>query len=207
MDLYKYENELKKQNYKYIAGTDEAGRGSMAGPLVVAAVILPSDEIIEGLNDSKQLTSKKRAALYNEIIEKAIEYKIEIINVSEVDRLNVYQASKQGMEKCIQKMKSPVDFVLSDAIQLELEIPNLSLIKGDAKSASIAAASIIAKVTRDNIMIELAKKYPEYGFDKHKGYVTKHHLEMLELHGPTEIHRRSFAPVERALYKQTSFDL
>lgn len=207
MDLYKYENELKKQNYKYIAGTDEAGRGSMAGPLVVAAVILPSDEIIEGLNDSKQLTSKKRAALYNEIIEKAIEYKVEIINVSEVDRLNVYQASKQGMEKCIQKMKSPVDFVLSDAIQLELEIQNLSLIKGDAKSASIAAASIIAKVTRDNIMIELAKKYPEYGFDKHKGYVTKHHLEMLELHGPTEIHRRSFAPVERALYKQTSFDL
>lgn len=207
MDLYKYENELKKQNYKYIAGTDEAGRGSMAGPLVVAAVILPSDEIIEGLNDSKQLTSKKRAALYNEIIEKAIEYKVEIINVSEVDRLNVYQASKQGMEKCIQKMQSPVDFVFSDAIQLELEIPNLSLIKGDAKSASIAAASIIAKVTRDNIMIELAKKYPEYGFDKHKGYVTKHHLEMLELHGPTEIHRRSFAPVERALYKQTSFDL
>ena len=207
MDLYKYENELRSQNYKYIVGTDEAGRGTMAGPVVVAAVILPFDVKIEGINDSKQLTAKQRDKLYEKIIETAIEYSIEFIDVEDVDKLNVYEASRIGMINCIKKLKTPVDYVLTDAMKLELDIPCLSLIKGDAKSASIAAASILAKVSRDRYMIEISKKYPQYGFEKHKGYVTKYHLEMLEKYGPCEIHRKSFDPVKKVIQKQLSLDL
>lgn len=207
MDLYKYENELISQNYKYIVGTDEAGRGPMAGPLVVAAVVLPKDEKIEGLNDSKKLSKKKREILYQEIIAKAIDYSIECIDVESVDKLNVYQASKIGMINCINKLKVPVDYILTDAMKLDIGIPCLSLIKGDSLSASIAAASILAKVTRDNYMMEMAKKYPEYGFEKHKGYVTRYHLEKLNKYGPCEIHRKSFEPVRLASYKQTSLEL
>jgi len=207
MDLYKYENELRSQNYKYIVGTDEAGRGPMAGPVVVAAVILPFDVKIEGINDSKQLTAKQRDKLYEKIIETAIEYSIEFIDVEDVDKLNVYEASRIGMINCIKKLKTPVDYVLTDAMKLELDIPCLSLIKGDAKSASIAAASILAKVSRDRYMIEISKKYPQYGFEKHKGYVTKYHLEMLEKYGPCEIHRKSFDPVKKVIQKQLSLDL
>lgn len=197
--MYTYENELKKQGYKYIVGTDEVGRGPMAGPLVVACVILPDDEIIEGLNDSKKLTEKKREELSKIIKEKAIEYQIQYMSVEEVDELNVYEASRQAMIKCIRKLKHKVDYVLSDAMPLDFEYPCLSIIKGDSKSASIAAASIIAKVERDHYMVELAKQYPMYGFDKHKGYVTKAHLQAIEQYGVCEYHRISFAPVKKII--------
>lgn len=207
IDMYKYENELLTQGYKYIVGTDEAGRGPMAGPLVVAAVILPVGLRITGLNDSKKLSSKQRDKLYNDIINYAVDYSVEFISVEDVDAMNVYQASKNGMINCIRKLKTPVDYILSDAIPLGIDIPCNNIIKGDANSASIAAASIIAKVSRDRYMFEMAKKYPEYGFEKHKGYVTKFHLEMLELHGPCEIHRQSFEPVRRLSYRQIKLDI
>ncbi len=200
--MYEYENKLKEQGYKYIAGTDEVGRGPMAGPLVVACVILPEDEIIEGLNDSKKLTEKKREQLAKIIKEKAIEYQIQYMSVEEVDELNVYEASRQAMMKCIRKMKHKVDYVLSDAMPLDFEFPCLSIIKGDMKSASIAAASIIAKVERDHYMVELGKQYPMYGFEKHKGYVTKAHLQAINEYGICEHHRLSFAPVKEVILKK-----
>ncbi len=201
--MYQYENELKAQGYKYIVGTDEVGRGPMAGPLVVACVLLPEDEIIEGLNDSKKLSPKKREQLAKIIKEKAIEYQIQYMSVQEVDELNVYEASRQAMMKCIRKMKHQVDYVLSDAMPIDFEIPCLPIIKGDAKSASIAAASIIAKVERDHYMEELDKDFPMYGFKKHKGYVTKAHLEAISQYGICEHHRISFAPV-KAIYEKTN---
>lgn len=202
--MYEYENELKQKGYKYIVGTDEVGRGPMAGPLVVASVILPENEIIEGLNDSKKLTPKKREELAKIIKEKAIEYQIQYMTVKEVDELNVYEASRQAMIKCIRKMKHKIDYVLSDAMPLDFEYPCLSLIKGDSKSASIAAASIIAKVERDHYMDELDKDYPMYGFKKHKGYVTKMHLEAINEYGVCEHHRVSFAPVKAVLNKKNN---
>lgn len=206
-DIYKYENELWQKNYNYIVGTDEAGRGPMAGPLVVAAVVLPKDVKITGINDSKKLTAKKRDILYEEIIKIAVSYKIKIFDSDEVDNLNVYQASKLGMIECIKKIDVPVDYILTDAIPLDIGIDCLSLIKGDSLSASIAAASILAKVTRDRYMIEVAQQYPDYGFEKHKGYVTKYHLKMLDKYGPCPIHRKSFEPVRRVMYKQINFDI
>lgn len=202
--MYEYENELKQKGYKYIVGTDEVGRGPMAGPLVVASVILPENEIIEGLNDSKKLTPKKREELAKIIKEKAVEYQIQYMTVKEVDELNVYEASRQAMIKCIRKMKHKIDYVLSDAMPLDFEYPCLSLIKGDSKSASIAAASIIAKVERDYYMDELDKDYPMYGFKKHKGYVTKMHLEAINEYGVCEHHRVSFAPVKAVLNKKNN---
>lgn len=202
IDLYKYENELRACGYRYIVGTDEAGRGPMAGPLVVAACILPIDYTLEGLNDSKKLSAKKRESLFAAIIKEALEYHIEIIDVPEVDRLNVYQASKWGMEKCISKFQLPIDYVLSDAMPLNIPLEYLAIIKGDAKSASIAAASILAKVTRDHIMIELDALYPQYNFKQHKGYVTKQHLLALAENGACPIHRKSFAPVADVLRRK-----
>lgn len=198
-NLYEYEKRAYEQGYTNIAGTDEVGRGPMAGPLVAAAVILPKGLEIDGLNDSKKLTPKKREELYKIIKEKALEVEVTFIDVEEVDRLNVYQASKLAMTKCIEKMKHKVDFILTDAMNLDLDIPYLSLIKGDAKSASIAAASIIAKVERDHYMISIDEKYPQYGFKNHKGYVTKAHMEAIKKYGVTEVHRKSFAPVSEIL--------
>ncbi len=198
-DIYSYEDELTKKGYKYIAGTDEAGRGPMAGPLVVAAVILPNGYRLDKLDDSKKLTSKTRDELYDIIMRDALEVKVEIISVEDVDKLNVYMASKKGMTDCVLKFKLPVDFVLTDCMKLDIEIPFLDLVKGDSKSASIAAASIIAKVTRDRIMDKLDEEYPQYGFKKHKGYVTKYHLEMLEKYGVSDVHRKSFTPVKKYL--------
>ncbi len=200
-DMYQYENQCKKEGYKVIAGTDEVGRGPMAGPLVVAAVILPDEETIPGLYDSKKLTEKQRERLSEEILKKAIEVQICYIDVLEVDELNVYQASKKGMETCIRQMKTKVDHVLTDAMPLSDEFSYTSIIHGDQLSASIAAASIVAKVERDHYMINLSKEYPQYGFEKHKGYVTKQHLEAIEKYGITPHHRKSFAPVQRILEK------
>lgn len=201
-----YEKKLSTEGYKYIVGTDEVGRGPMAGPLVAAAVILPNDISIEGINDSKKLSAKQRELLYHEIKAKAIDVKVTFIDVETVDSLNVYQASKKAMTESIKKMQYPVDYILSDAMPLDLGIPCLDLIKGDSKSISIAAASIIAKVERDNYMMKIDEIYPEYGFKSHKGYVTKAHLEAINKYGVLDIHRRSFAPVRECLYKQVKFD-
>lgn len=199
----KYENEARTAGYSRILGVDEAGRGPMAGPLVVGGVIFPEDFYDERINDSKKLTEKKREALYDFIIENALAYQIEVLSVEEVDTLNVYEASRTGMKRIVASLEP--DFTLSDAMPLG-DIPHLSIIKGDAKSLSIGAASILAKVTRDRIMKEYGKQYPEYGFEKHKGYVTKEHKEALEKYGVTPIHRKSFAPVQKVLNEQLSFD-
>ena len=206
MKRYEYEEKYYQAGYDYIIGLDEAGRGPMAGELVVAGVIFPKGYYDERINDSKQLSSKKRDFLYNLIIENALFYNIEIISVEDVDRLNVYQASKKGMEKCVEVLKQENMFALSDAMPRNYQ-DHLAIIKGDAKSISIAAASILAKVTRDRLMVSHALQYPEYGFEKHKGYVTKAHKEALEKFGPCPIHRKSFAPVAKVLSKQMSFDL
>lgn len=199
----KYENEARAAGYSRILGVDEAGRGPMAGPLVVGGVIFPEDFYDERINDSKKLTEKKREALYDLIIENALAYQIEVLSVEEVDTLNVYEASRTGMKRIVESLEP--DFTLSDAMPLG-DIPHLSIIKGDAKSLSIGAASILAKVTRDRIMKEYGKQYPEYGFEKHKGYVTKAHKEALEKYDVTPIHRKSFAPVQKVLNEQLSFD-
>lgn len=199
----KYENEARAAGYSRILGVDEAGRGPMAGPLVVGGVIFPEDFYDERINDSKKLTEKKREALYDIIIENALAYQIEVLSVEEVDTLNVYEASRTGMKRIVESLEP--DFTLSDAMPLG-DIPHFSIIKGDAKSLSIGAASILAKVTRDRIMKEYGKQYPEYGFEKHKGYVTKAHKEVLEKYGVTPIHRKSFAPVQKVLNQQLSFD-
>lgn len=199
----KYENEARGAGYSRILGVDEAGRGPMAGPLVVGGVIFPEDFYDERINDSKKLTEKKREALYDLIIENALAYRIEVLSVEEVDTLNVYEASRTGMKRIVESLEP--DFTLSDAMPLG-DIPHLSIIKGDAKSLSIGAASILAKVTRDRIMKEYGKQYPEYGFEKHKGYVTKAHKEALEKYGVIPIHRKSFAPVQKVLNEQLSFD-
>lgn len=206
MKRYEYEEKYYQAGYDYIIGLDEAGRGPMAGELVVAGVIFPKGYYDERINDSKQLSSKKRDFLYNLIIENALFYNIEIISVEDVDRLNVYQASKKGMEKCVEVLKQENMFALSDAMPINYQ-DHLAIIKGDAKSISIAAASILAKVTRDRLMVSHALQYPEYSFEKHKGYVTKAHKEALEKFGPCPIHRKSFAPVAKVLSKQMSFDL
>ncbi|MFY9537681.1 MAG: ribonuclease HII [Bacilli bacterium] len=205
-DLYAIEESLRREGYKYIAGCDEAGRGPMAGPLFAAAVILPPGYRLEKLNDSKKLTPGIRRKLYNIIIRDAVEIRRAVIDVEEVDRLNVYAASNLAMRRCVYGFKTPVDCVLTDAMPLDLEIKCLSIIKGDSKSAAIAAASIVAKVERDDYMIEMDRRYPQYGFARHKGYVTKYHLEMLEKHGPSPLHRRSFAPVRQELARQLSWE-
>jgi ribonuclease HII len=198
-DLYEYETKLTAAGYSHIAGTDEVGRGPMAGPLVAAAVVLPAGYRLAGLNDSKLLSPKLRDRFYDILIRDAVEYHVAFIEVAEVDRINVYAASKLAMTKCIQNFLIPVDFILTDAMKLEVGIEFLDLIHGDQRSASIAAASVIAKVTRDRFMVEMDAVYPEYGFKKHKGYVTKFHCEMLDKYGPCPLHRRSFAPVANYL--------
>lgn len=206
--MYKYEKDLLKKGLIYIAGTDEVGRGPLAGPVVAAAVILDPNYKIEGLNDSKKLSEKKRIELAVEIKKHALCYNVNYIFPDEIDRINIYQASKKAMCTAINSLKIVPQFVLSDAMPLnELGIPFESIIKGDTKSASIAAASIIAKVERDDYMIELSKKYPEYGFEKHKGYPTKFHKEALVKYGVLDVHRKTYKPVLDALYEQKNLKL
>ena len=203
----KYESEAYRTGKKIIIGLDEAGRGPMAGPLVVAGVIFKEGYYNESINDSKQLSEKKREQLYDLIIENALAYHIEVIDIEEVDKLNVYQASRTGMIRCVEKISLKPDFALTDAMPLGDTIEHLSIIKGDALSLSIGAASILAKVTRDRLMRDYDKIYPEYGFAKHKGYPTKAHKEALKLYGVTPIHRRSFAPVMEVLNEQLTLEL
>lgn len=198
MDLWKYEKELFEKNIKYIAGTDEAGRGPLYGPVVAACVILPRDFKLEGLNDSKKLTEKKRNEYYNYLIENVI-YGVGIVDSKEIDKINIYEASRKAMKKAIEEVRkqTKVQYVLTDAMPIELDIPVKPIIKGDAKSITIAAASVIAKVTRDKMMYEIDQKHPEYGFKNHKGYPTKKHLEAINKYGLIEGYRKTYGPVKK----------
>ena len=187
-----YENEAKDKGYKYIAGIDEVGRGPLAGPVVAACVILPDDEMILGLDDSKKVSAKKREMLSEQIKEKAI-WSIGIVSHEDIDKYNIKVATKMAMKQAIEKLDINPDFLLIDAEHLEdISIPQNSIIKGDAKSVSIAAASIVAKVYRDYLMDIESEKYPEYAFDKNKGYGTAVHCAALKEYGPTPIHRKTF---------------
>lgn len=201
-DLYKYENELYSTGIKYIAGVDEVGRGPLIGPVVTACVILPKDFKCDGLTDSKKLTEKKRELFYDYIMEHALSVSVGMKSHEVIDEVNIYEATKLAMYEAIEKSKIAPEHVLIDAMKLEkLEVPSTSIIKGDAKSISIAAASVIAKVTRDRMMEELDEKYPMYGFKKHKGYPTKMHIEAIEKYGILETHRKTFKPVSEYVKK------
>ena len=192
--MLKIENEKKKLGYKYIAGIDEAGRGPLCCAVVVASVILPDNIDIVGINDSKKLTEKKRELLYNEIISKAISYNIQIVDVDKIEELNILGATKYGMKKCTESLSVKPDYVLVDGNQkIDIDTDFETVVGGDSKSLSIAAASILAKVTRDRMLIKLDLKYPEYGFKSHKGYGTKKHVEAILKYGIIDgIHRPSF---------------
>jgi len=200
MDLYKYENELKEKGIKIIAGVDEVGRGPLIGPVVAACVVLEDDFYLEGLTDSKKLSEKKRNLFYDYIINHSI-YGIGIISPSIIDEVNIYEASKLAMLQAIDNVRKQikVEHVLIDAMPLDIDIDSTSIIKGDSKSISIAAASVVAKVTRDEIMIELDNKYPEYGFKNHKGYPTKKHIEAMIKYGIIDGYRKSYGPVKAVL--------
>ena len=189
-----YELEYYKSGKKLIAGVDEAGRGPLAGPVCVAAVIMPfeQDKIIEEINDSKKLTEKKREQLFEKIKNTAISYNIVFVDEKTIDSINILNTTKLGMKQAIEGLGVKPELVLIDAVKIDTCVPTESIIKGDAKSYNIAAASILAKVTRDKLMVELDKKYPEYNIKKHKGYGTKEHIENLKKFGKCEIHRNSF---------------
>ncbi len=195
LDLLQYEKELYKKNITLIAGVDEVGRGPLVGPVVAAAVILPENYILEGLTDSKKLSEKKRNQFYEILKKDAISIGIGSIEPEMIDKINIYEASKLAMYEALRQLKVKPEHVLIDAMPLKLEMPSTSIIKGDAKSLSIAAASVIAKVTRDKMMYELSEQYPEYHFEKHKGYPTKLHLEILKKLGPLKNYRFTYKPV------------
>ncbi|NKN40569.1 ribonuclease HII [Streptococcus alactolyticus] len=200
--MLRYEKELYQKGYQAIAGIDEVGRGPLAGPVVTACVILPKDCKIRHLNDSKKIPKKHHEEIYEEVLARALGVGIGIVDNDTIDRVNIYEATKLGMLQAIEQMKGEVtkpDYLLIDAMQLDTPIPQLSLIKGDANSLSIAAASIVAKVTRDHMMAEYAKEYPGYAFDKNVGYGTKDHLAGLKQYGVTPIHRKSFEPIKSML--------
>ena len=201
-DNYQYENDLYQKGKEYIAGVDEVGRGPLAGPVVAAAVIMPKDCYIEGVTDSKKLSAKKRALLKQKIESNALAIGIAFIDEKIIDEVNIYQASKLAMIDAISKLKIKPDVVLVDAMPLELEMPSISIIKGDEKSFMIGCASIIAKETRDDFMVELDKKYPEYEFAKHKGYPTKAHIEAVKKYGILEIHRKTYRPISDMIKEQ-----
>ena len=194
-----YESKYYEKGLTLIAGSDEAGRGPLAGPLVVAACILPKGYQHELINDSKKLTDKKRRMLYEIIKKDALAYHIEVIDIETIDKINIYQASKLGMKICLEKLSIKPEAALLDAMNFDMDYPVESIIKGDEKSLSIAAASILAKVYRDDLMIEYSKEYPQYQFDKNKGYGTKVHLEALDKYGITPIHRKTYEPVKTML--------
>ncbi len=202
MDLWKYEKELYEQNIKYIGGTDEAGRGPLYGPVVASCVVLPKDFELEGLNDSKKLTEKKREKYYDYLIDH-VTYGVGIVDSKEIDEINIYEASRKAMKIAIEEVrkKVPLEYVLTDAMPIELDIPVKPIIKGDAKSITIAAASVIAKVTRDRMMKEIDEKYPNYGFKNHKGYPTKKHLEAIDKYGLIDGYRLTYGPVKNYLEK------
>ena len=201
-DLYKYENELYNSGINFIGGVDEVGRGSLIGDVVAACVVLPRDFVLVGLTDSKKLSEKKRDAFYDYIINNCVAYGIGYVHADEIDSINIYEASRKAMMESISivRKKINLEHVLVDAMPLpDLDINSTSIIKGDAKSISIAAASVVAKVTRDRMMYELDKIYPMYGFASHKGYPTKKHIEAINKYGLIDGYRKTYGPVKKVL--------
>ena len=201
-NILRYEKELYQQGYQAIAGIDEVGRGPLAGPVVTACVILPKNCKIKHLNDSKKIPKNHHEEIYQEILARALGIGIGIVDNNVIDQINIYEATKVGMLQAINQLKGEVtrpDYLLIDAMHLETSIPQQSLIKGDANSLSIAAASIVAKVTRDRMMADYANDYPGYAFEKNVGYGTKEHLEGLKKYGITPIHRKTFEPIKSML--------
>lgn len=195
-NMLEYENKLWSEGYSKIAGVDEAGRGPLAGPVYAAAVIFEKGTVIEGINDSKKLSEKKREKLFDEIIEKALSYAIVSVDEKEIDKINILNASLKAFSLAVEKLSQKPDYVLFDGNRApQMNIPFEAVVKGDAKSQAIAAASILAKVSRDRYITEMDKIYPQYGFAGHKGYPTKEHKEAVAKHGPSPIHRLTFRGV------------
>ncbi len=193
MDWLEFENLAYDKGYKSVCGVDEAGRGPLAGPVCAAAVILPKGMILEGVNDSKKLTEKKREKLFDVIIDSAVAYSIAYATVDEIEEINILNATMLAMKRAVEGLQIPADFAYIDGNRTpDLDIPCEYIIKGDARSMSVAAASILAKVSRDRLLLEYAKEYPQYYFEKHKGYGTKLHTDMIKEHGPSPVHRMSF---------------
>ena len=208
MDLYQFEKDLWNKKYQNIAGCDEAGRGPLFGPVVAAAVILPHDFILEGLTDSKKLSEKKREEYYPVIMKNALSVGISIVSAKEIDDINIYEASRQAMLRAIDKLSIKPNYIITDAMPLAgfTDIPYEAIIKGDAKSITIAAASVIAKVTRDRLMYDIDKKHPEYEFGKHKGYPTKKHIELIEKYGIIDGYRLTYGPVKEVIEKNKTME-
>ena len=211
INMTEYEENLNKQGYNYIGGCDEAGRGPLVGPVVAGCVVFPKGYKNDLINDSKKLSEKKREKLYDIIIKNALSYGIGIVSAKEIDEINILEASRKAMILAYNEAskKINIDYLLTDAMKINtLDIPVLDIIKGDSKSVSVAAASILAKVTRDNILYELDKKYPEYEFRNHKGYPTKKHLELLEKYGVFDEYRMTYKPVkniiDRGIFRKKS---
>ena len=202
MDLLDYERDLYKDNIKLNAGVDEVGRGPLCGPVVAAACILKENYYLEGLNDSKKLSEKKRNKLFDILIDECVAYGIGIVEPKRIDEINILEASKEAMKIAISNLSVKPEHVLIDAVKLDLDVPSTPIIKGDAKSASIAAASVIAKVTRDRMMYDLDKEYPEYGFASHKGYPTKKHIEAVKEHGVLDFYRFTFSPISEIIKEE-----
>lgn len=201
-NLYRFESEARAEGHKLIAGVDEAGRGSLVGCVVVAAVILPENIYLERLDDSKKLSAKVRENLYDKITSAAISFNAVCVDVAEIDELNIYQATLAGMKRAVAGLDVVPDFVLTDAMKVDFgEIPTRAIVHGDALSATVAAASIVAKVTRDRLADEWAKIFPQYGFEQNRGYGTKAHLDAIKNFGATPIHRRTFEPVKSLFAK------
>ena len=194
--MLRYEKELYKAGYQAIAGIDEVGRGPLAGPVVAAAVILPPGCKIKGLNDSKKIPKKKHQEIYQTVMNKALAVGVGLIDNEIIDQVNIYEATKLAMKEALSVLSHKPDYLLIDAMKLDVDIPQESIIKGDANSQSIAAASIVAKVTRDKLMADYDKEYPGYDFAQNAGYGTKSHLQGLERHGVTPIHRKTFEPIK-----------
>lgn len=191
--MWEYERQAKSNGYTLVAGVDEAGRGPLAGPVYAAAVILKEDAVIDGINDSKKLSEKKREELYDVIIENAVAYAVYGVDEKVIDEINILNATHMAMRGAVESLHKKADYVLIDGNSIKgMKTPHETIVKGDAKSISIAAASILAKVSRDRYITKMAEKYPEYGFEKHKGYGTKLHTDMILEHGSSPIHRKSF---------------
>ena len=202
LDTYQYERDLRNRGYTLIGGVDEVGRGPLVGPVVAACCILPESFSLDGLTDSKKLSEKKREYFFEEIKKQAISYGIGIVSEKRIDEINIYQATKEAMIEAINKCNPRPEYVLTDAMKLDIDIPITPIVKGDIRSITISAASVLAKVTRDRMLVELDKKYPMYDFKNNVGYPTKKHLEAINKYGIIDEHRRSYGPVKDYLLKQ-----
>ncbi len=203
-DTYQNERKARKEGYTLIGGVDEVGRGPLVGPVVAACVILPEKFSLDGLTDSKKLSEKKRDYFFEEIKKQAISYGIGIVSEKRIDEINIFEATKEAMKEAINQCNPKPDYVLTDAMKLDLDVPVKPIIKGDLRSITISAASVIAKVTRDRMLYELDKKYPMYDFKNNVGYPTKKHLEAIEKYGIIDEHRRSYGPVKDYIEKSVN---